>query len=125
MHGVCQLFSHTLLVEMEERLLIRWVILYALTSVRRRGEKEKHTRALTRLISPGVAWAHDVRMNSPPKFRPKPHMHAASFPCLRYFDRDRPSHLRDVVIIDESSLYIRAATTKIATYQQPRKHQHI
>jgi hypothetical protein len=33
MHGGWQLFSPTLLVEMEESLLIRWVALYALVSV--------------------------------------------------------------------------------------------
>jgi hypothetical protein len=38
---------------MEENLLIRWVVLYPLTSVSRRGEREKHTHALARLTSPG------------------------------------------------------------------------
>jgi hypothetical protein len=50
-----------LLVEVEGSLLIRWVALYALVSVWRRGEREKHTRALAHLASsgrvrPGVAW---------------------------------------------------------------------
>jgi hypothetical protein len=64
MHGGWQLFSPTLLVEMEGSLLIRWVALYTLASVWRRGERQKHTRALARLASPrltgpGGAW-HDV-----------------------------------------------------------------
>jgi hypothetical protein len=52
MHGGWQLFSPTLLVEIEGSLLIRWVTLYALVSVWRRGERGKHTRVLTRLASP-------------------------------------------------------------------------
>jgi hypothetical protein len=66
MHGGWQLFSPTLLVEMEGSLLIRWVALYALASVWKRGERGKHTRALARsprLIGPG----------------PKPHRPASSF----------------------------------------------
>jgi hypothetical protein len=46
MHGGWQLFSLTLLVEMEGSLLIRWIALYALASVWRRGERGKHMRAL-------------------------------------------------------------------------------
>jgi hypothetical protein len=71
MHGGWQLFSPTLLVEMDESLLIRWVALYALSSVWRRAERGKHTRALARLASPGGAgrgearrWAHNMHMNS-------------------------------------------------------------
>jgi hypothetical protein len=45
MHGGWQLFSPTLLVEMEGSLLIRWVALYILASVWSRGERGKHTRA--------------------------------------------------------------------------------
>jgi hypothetical protein len=55
MHGGWQLFSPTLLVEMEESLLIRWVALYALASVWRRGERGKHTSALAHLASPRLA----------------------------------------------------------------------
>jgi hypothetical protein len=51
-----QLFSHTLLLEMEESILIRWITLYALVSVWRRGEIEKHTRALAHLASLSRAW---------------------------------------------------------------------
>jgi hypothetical protein len=45
MYGGWQLFSPTLLVEMKGTLLIRWVALYALASVWRRGEREKHAHA--------------------------------------------------------------------------------
>jgi hypothetical protein len=55
MHGWWQLFSPTMLVEVEWSLLIRWVAPYALTSVWRRGERGKHTRVLARLASPGGA----------------------------------------------------------------------
>jgi hypothetical protein len=55
MHVGWQLFSPTLLVEMEGSLLIRWIALYALASVWRRGEMGKHMRALARLASPGGA----------------------------------------------------------------------
>jgi hypothetical protein len=51
MYGGWQLLSPTLLVEVERSLLIRWVALYALVSVWRRGEREKHMRALTRFVS--------------------------------------------------------------------------
>jgi hypothetical protein len=81
MYGGWQLFSLTLLVEMEESLLIRWVALYALTSVWTRGERGKHTRALTspgRGVARQWAWAHDMRVNSPPKSSPKPRRPAAS-----------------------------------------------
>jgi hypothetical protein len=55
MYGGWQLFSLTLLVEMEESLLIRWVALYALVSVWRRGEIGKHTRTLSCLAGRGRA----------------------------------------------------------------------
>jgi hypothetical protein len=45
MHGECQLFSPTLLVEIERSVLIRWVAFYALVSVQRRGERGKHARS--------------------------------------------------------------------------------
>jgi hypothetical protein len=103
MHGGWQHFSPTLLVEMEGSLLIRWVALYALASVWRRGERGKHTCALARLASPhragsGGAWlgearrwarANDAHVNSPPKSGPKPRRPTFSFviyfamsPCL-------------------------------------------
>jgi hypothetical protein len=47
-----QLFSPTLLVEMEGSLLKYWVTLYALARVWRRVEREQHTRALARLTGP-------------------------------------------------------------------------
>jgi hypothetical protein len=53
MYGGWQLFSLTLLVEIEGSLLIRWVALYALASVWRRVERGKHTRALARLAGLG------------------------------------------------------------------------
>jgi hypothetical protein len=56
MHGGWQLFSLNLLVEVEESLLIRWVTLYALASVWRRGEWEKHTCVLAHLAGLGRAW---------------------------------------------------------------------
>jgi hypothetical protein len=49
MHGGWQLFCPTLLVEVEGNLFLRWVALYALASVWRRGEMEKHKRVLARL----------------------------------------------------------------------------
>jgi hypothetical protein len=93
MYGRWQLFSPTLLVEMEGSLLIRWVALYSLTSVWRRGERGKYTCALTHLASPGragrgVAWrgearrwahVHDMCVNSPPKSGPNPRRPTASF----------------------------------------------
>jgi hypothetical protein len=42
-------------VEVEGSLLIRWVALYALISVWSRGERDKHTCALTRLTLLGQA----------------------------------------------------------------------
>jgi hypothetical protein len=60
MHGRWKLFSPTLLVEVEGSVLIKWVALYALTNVWRRGERGKHTHALTRLALPdwaGLGWA--------------------------------------------------------------------
>jgi hypothetical protein len=93
-----QTFSPTLLVEVEGSLLKRWVALYALVNVWRRGEMEKYTCTLAspRLaelsgVGRGMAWcglarrwmwAHDVRMNSPAKSSPKPHRSATSFYCL-------------------------------------------
>jgi hypothetical protein len=46
MHGGCQFFSLTLLVEVDENIFIRWVTLYALVSAWSRGEREKHMRSL-------------------------------------------------------------------------------
>jgi hypothetical protein len=60
MYGGWQIFSPTLLVEVEGSLLIRWVALYALASVTRRAEREKHTRALALLGGPGGAWRGEV-----------------------------------------------------------------
>jgi hypothetical protein len=88
MHGGWQLFSPTLLVEVQECLLIKWVALYVLASVWRRGEREKHTRVLARIASPGGvrrgvvrrwAQAHDLHVNSPLKSVPKHRRSAASF----------------------------------------------
>ncbi len=83
MHGGCQFFSLTLLVEVDENIFIRWVTLYALVSVWMREEREKHTRASPRLVGCGEMrrWvqAHDVCMNSPPKSGPKPHRSTTSF----------------------------------------------
>jgi hypothetical protein len=125
-------------------LLIKWIALYALANMWRRGETEKHmcSFASSHRAGQGRAWrglarrwarAHDVHVNSPSKSSPKPRMPAASFChlflllslCLIHFDRDRPSRLRDDVTLGRSSRYIRAAVTEIAIYQQPRKHQHI
>jgi hypothetical protein len=61
MHGGWYLFSPTLIVEMEGSILIRWVALYALASVRRREERGKHTRALTCLTGLGRAGRGMVR----------------------------------------------------------------
>jgi hypothetical protein len=47
MHGGWRLFSLTLLMEVEESLLKRWVALYALATMWRRGERDKHTCAPT------------------------------------------------------------------------------
>jgi hypothetical protein len=79
MHGVWQLFSPTLLVEVEGSLLIWWVDLYALASVWRRGEREKHTRALASQVRSFLL----------------PFIFSMS-PCLIHFDRDRPSRLCDL-----------------------------
>jgi hypothetical protein len=56
MHGGRQLFSLTLLVEVEGNLMKQWVALYALARVWRRGAREKHTHVFTGLTLPGVAW---------------------------------------------------------------------
>jgi hypothetical protein len=56
MHDGWQLFSPTLLVEVEGSLLKSWVALYALTSVWRMGEREKHMRSLARLARSVGAW---------------------------------------------------------------------
>jgi hypothetical protein len=116
------------------------------------GERKGgNTRACSpRLASPGgagrdMAWRGEARQGEAmcvgarrareysTKIRPKvsqahslilPFIFATS-PCLIRFNRDRPSRLRDAVTLGGSSLYIRAAATKIATYQQPRKQQHI
>jgi hypothetical protein len=60
MHDWWQLFSPILLVEMERSLLKKWVALYVLASVWRRGEREKHTRVLARLAESGRAWRGEV-----------------------------------------------------------------
>jgi hypothetical protein len=82
MHGGWQLFSPTLFGEVEGIILKRWVALYAVASMWSRGEREKHTRARSLPQWSGAgrwARAHDVHVNSPPKFGPKPHRSAASF----------------------------------------------
>jgi hypothetical protein len=76
MHGEWQLFSHTLLVEVEGSLLIMLAALYALANVWRRGEMEKHARTRSpRLVRWGVVWC----VNSQPKSGPKPRMSVAYF----------------------------------------------
>jgi hypothetical protein len=83
MHGGWQLFSSTLLVEVRKSLLIKWIALYALISMWRRGQREKHTCALARRAGHGVvrrwARAHDVRVNSPSKSGSKLRRLVASF----------------------------------------------
>jgi hypothetical protein len=63
MHGGWKLFNPILLVEVEESLLISWVAFYALASMWRRGEREKHTCALTSPDRAGwvMAWCGVVR----------------------------------------------------------------
>jgi hypothetical protein len=46
MHDGWQLFSPTLLMDVKENLLKRLFALYALVSMRRRGESEKHTHTI-------------------------------------------------------------------------------
>jgi hypothetical protein len=46
-----------LIVEIERSLLIRWVAIYALVNVWRRGEREKYMRALALLTGPGRGMA--------------------------------------------------------------------
>jgi hypothetical protein len=97
-------------------------------------EKGENTCALAHLATPWWGWArtHDVGMNSPSKSGPKPQTHGlllsfifATSQRLIRFDRDKLSRLQNAIILEGYSLYIRVATTEIATYQQPRKHQHI
>jgi hypothetical protein len=80
MHGECQLFSPTLLVEVERSLLKIWVALYTLVRVCRRGARWV---ALYALAGACMTWrwaqAHDVRVNAPPKSGLKPRRSAASF----------------------------------------------
>jgi hypothetical protein len=56
MHGRWQLFSPTMLVEVGESLLKRWVALYALASVWRRREREKHMRTRSPHLA-SLGWA--------------------------------------------------------------------
>jgi hypothetical protein len=93
------------------------------------GEKKgKNTYAR----SEARRWVHDVRVNSSLKSDSAsqtrdlllPFIFAMG-PCLIRFDRDRHSRLRDDVTLGGSSIYIRAAATEIATYQQSQKYQHI
>jgi hypothetical protein len=44
----------------EGSLFIRWVALYTLVSVWRRGEREKHTCMLTHLAGPGGTWRSEA-----------------------------------------------------------------
>jgi hypothetical protein len=65
MHGGWQIFSPTLLVEVEGSLLKRRVGLYALVRVWRRGERVKHMLMLACLTSLGwaghcMAWRGEV-----------------------------------------------------------------
>jgi hypothetical protein len=80
-------------------------------------EKGKNTRRTGRW-----ARANNVRVNSLPKSGSQARDLLLSFIfatslCLIRFDRDRPSRLQDAVSLGGSSLYIRAAVTKIAAYQ--------
>jgi hypothetical protein len=111
MHGGWQFISPTLLVEVEESLLKRWVALYALTRVWRRGEREKHTCVLARLASPagpgragrGEAMGADTRRAREWSIEIWPNASQvrgfllsfifAMSPCLICFNRDRPSRL--------------------------------
>jgi hypothetical protein len=126
MHDGWELFTPTLLVEVEENLLIRCVALHTLARVWRRGKIGKHMHALAHLASLGRAWrgearqgkarrwarVHNVCMNSLPKSGSKPHRSTTSFcrlffatsPCLIRFDRDRPNRLWDAVTLGRSSL---------------------
>jgi hypothetical protein len=83
MHGGWQLFSPTLLVEVEGSLHKRCVSLYVFTSVWMREEREKHTCALAHLIERGEvrrwARAHDVRVNGLSKSGKKPRRSTTSF----------------------------------------------
>jgi hypothetical protein len=57
MHGEWQIFSPTLLVKMEGSIIIRFVALYALARVWRRGERKKDMCARSsRLVGRGGAW---------------------------------------------------------------------
>jgi hypothetical protein len=106
-------------VEVEGNLFLRWVALYALASVWRRGEMEKHKHVLARLTGWGGAWrgeamgmdarrVHEYFTKIWPKASQVysfllPFIFATS-PCLIRFDRDRPSRLRDFATLGGSSL---------------------
>jgi hypothetical protein len=66
MHGGWQLFNPTLLMEVEESLLIRWVALTGPSEAGHGGARR-------------WAWVHNVCVNSPLKSSPKPHRFATSF----------------------------------------------
>jgi hypothetical protein len=82
MHGGWQLFSPTLLVEVERSLLKRWVALYTLARVWMREQREKHTQVRGFLLL---------------------FIFAPSLYLIR-FDRDRPSRLCDAITLGRSSL---------------------
>jgi hypothetical protein len=119
MYGGWQLFSSILLVEVEGSLFKRWVALYPLVSVWRRGDREKHMHALSRIASPGVAWRSEAMGTGARRacewstdIWPKvsqvrslllSFIFATSL-CLICFNRDRPSRLRDVVTLGRYSL---------------------
>jgi hypothetical protein len=106
MYCGCQLFSLTLLVEVEESLLKRWVTLYALTRVWSRGESETHRCSSRRarcgeVMGVGAQCAHEWSAKIWPKAS---QVHDFLLPfiftlnlCVIHFDRDRSSRLQDAV----------------------------
>jgi hypothetical protein len=82
-------------LEVERSLLKRWVALYAIAMVCRRGEREKHTRSLTLpyRAGPGVAWRGVARQGITGRCNPRRVFHINTYDRHKMSTNEPPRHL--------------------------------
>jgi hypothetical protein len=134
MHGGWQLFSSTLLVEVERSQLKMWVALYTLARVQKKGEREKHMLTHSPcLVGPGRAmgagaqhvceWSVKIRATTTELVTTKnhkPHLHLR-FHLLHCCAAKANSSRSSTCIHDQESKFLKPSSSTILYLKRANK----